>query len=648
MGASYGKEIQMTSKPISRKIISIVTAALTMVVMCGLPAFAYAADTGVSKEETVYVVTNSTGEQQDVIVSDHLVNKGKVKTISDETTLSDIENVKGEETFKQNGDALTWDAGGNSIYYQGKTTEEVPVTMDVTYRLDDKVVSGPELQGKSGKVEIRIHYENTATYEGSTVPFIVMTGLMVTDETFKNIKVSKGKVIDDGEKLMVVGMAAPGLAQTLGIGESELGIGSTVIITGDAEEFAVEDMMTIVTNAFFEDIDSDSIDDLDYDDEIKQLDKGANALADGSDQLYKGLDALSDKMPDLKQGVKSLKDGSDALEKGTNDAKKGAETLSAGMEELTGSLPSKLETISTNLGTIKAGSQAVTNGLGELKDNLDGAGAGATAIQTGLTTVSGQLTGAASTAAGLDSNADTSSEACREISAKIAELKTNNTIDDDQYYAIMNAIGSDLTEIQTQNGTISATASGLESGLKSAATALTGEESQIYNGVGQLGAGLDAAYDAVAGEDKLLAGSTAVTGGIETLQTGVNDSITAMQPKLTLLNTGAKQLKDGEVNLAGGAKQLAEGMDKLYNSADTMVNGVYQLDNGAYKLRQGMSKLYKQGIKKIVDMYNDELKGTLNDARSMLDAGKGYKTFTKLPSSMDGNVKFIYKTDMTE
>ena len=212
----------------------------------------------------------------------------------------------------------------------------------------------------------------------------------------------------------------------------------------------------------------------------------------------------------------------------------------------------------------------------------------------------------------------------------------------------MNAIGSDLTEIQTQNGTISATASGLESGLKSAATALTGEESQIYNGVGQLGAGLDAAYDAVAGEDKLLAGSTAVTGGIETLQTGVNDSITAMQPKLTLLNTGAKQLKDGEVNLAGGAKQLAEGMDKLYNSADTMVNGVYQLDNGAYKLRQGMSKLYKQGIKKIVDMYNDELKGTLNDARSMLDAGKGYKTFTKLPSSMDGNVKFIYKTDMTE
>ena len=105
MADSSGREIQMTSKQVSRKIISLVTAVFTMAVMCGLPAFAFAADTGVTKEETVYVVTDSTGTQQDVIVSDHLVNKGKVKTISDETTLSDIENVKGEEKFKQNGDS---------------------------------------------------------------------------------------------------------------------------------------------------------------------------------------------------------------------------------------------------------------------------------------------------------------------------------------------------------------------------------------------------------------------------------------------------------------------------------------------------------------------------------------------------------------
>ena len=232
--ASAGREIQMTRKPVS-KIIAIMAAVCTMTVMCGMPAVAFAWDGGVTKEETVYVVTDSTGAQSDVIVSDHLQNKGKSKTIADETTLTDIENVKGEETFEQNGDSLTWDAEGNSIYYQGKTTDEVPVTMDIVYRLDDKVVSGPDLQGNSGKVEIKINYENNAEYNGIAVPFIVMTGLIVTDESFKNIKISKGKVIDDGEKLLVVGMAAPGLAQTLDIGESELGIGSSVTITGDAD-----------------------------------------------------------------------------------------------------------------------------------------------------------------------------------------------------------------------------------------------------------------------------------------------------------------------------------------------------------------------------------------------------------------------------
>lgn len=617
-----------------------------MAVMCGMPAVAFAWDGGVTKEETVYVVTDSSGAQTDVIVSDHLQNKGKSKTIADETTLTDIENVKGEETFKQKGEALTWEAEGNSIYYQGRTDAEVPVTMDVTYRLDNKVVSGPELQGESGKVEIRIHYENNAEYNGTTVPFIVMTGLIVTDDSFKNIKVTKGKVIDDGEKLLVVGMAAPGLAQTLDIGESDLGIGSTVTITGDADKFAVEDMMTIVTNAFFEDIDSDGVD-LDYDDEIDALNKGSKALVDGSDQLYKGLDTLSDNMPDLKEGVKGLKDGSDALAKGTNDVKDGAAALADGIEELSGSLPTQLGTINNNLELVKQGSQQVTGGLEALKDNLDGAGANAATIQEGLKKISTQLSGAASTVNGLSENATASTNASEDILDHIEQLKTDGTITETQYNTIISAISGDIETIQTQNGTISGTASALNTGISSAAASV-GTESDIYIGVGQMGDGLDAAYEAVADEDKLYDGSSAVTKGIGEIQTGISGSITKMQPKLNMLNTGAQNLKNGEVSLAGGAKQLAEGMDKLYNSADTMVNGVYQLDNGAYKLRKGMAKLYNEGIKKIVEMYNDDLKGTLDSVDGMLDAGRGYKTFTKLPSGMDGNVKFIYKTDMTE
>ncbi len=359
----------MNKKPLKARITAVTTAILTMTAMC-LPAAAFASSSGVTKEETVYVVTDSSGTQQDVIVSDHLINKDKIKTISDETNLSDVENVKGEETFKQDGDALTWDAEGNGIYYQGKSSDEIPVSMDVVYRLDDKVVSGPELQGKSGKVEIKINYANDAEYNGTTVPFIVMTGLIVTDDSFKNIKISKGKVIDDGEKLLVVGMAAPGLAQTLGIGESDLGIGSSVTITGDAEEFAVEDMMTVVTNAFFEDVDTDGIN-LDYDDEIDALNKGSKALVDGSKQLYDGLTTMNDNMPVLENGVNTLKNGADQLNAGTKKAQQGSNQLSGGLAQLAKDLPTVLTDLTQNLSQMKQVASGVETNLVKIKFGID-------------------------------------------------------------------------------------------------------------------------------------------------------------------------------------------------------------------------------------------------------------------------------------
>lgn len=641
----------MTKKPV-RKMIAFITAVFTLVVMCGLPAVAFAWNGDITKEETVYVVTDSTGTQEDVIVSDHLVNKSNVKTISDETTLSDIENVKGEETFKQKGDSLTWDAEGNSIYYQGKTDAEVPVTMDIVYRLNDRIVSGSELQGQSGKVEIRIHYENNAEYEGTTVPFVVMTGLIVTDDSFKNIKISKGKVIDDGEKLLVVGMAAPGLAQTLGIGESELGFGSTVTITGDADKFAVEDMMTIVTNAFFEDVDADSVD-LDYDDEIKQLDKGSKALVDGSDQLYEGLDTLADNMPELKKGVGQLKDGSDALKKGTNDAKKGAKDLADGAVELSKNIKDSLQEIEGYLKQSEKGTAEIKTGLGTLKTGIDSAESGLGQVETNMLDASEKLTkgaGYSDTASNAITAADGQIDAADgEINSALQSLE-QGTVDDVTYANIKASL-----EAAMEN------TAGAKSYTAGAATAVAatkqtqegyavalGDEGQLYGGVDAVKTGLSDA--SVSLEKQIIPGITSVDNGLTQLITGINDNLSEkskLSQGLNSLTKGTSDLSNGEVKIAEGASGLADGMTQLNDKADTMVNGVYQLDKGAYKLRKGMSQLYKEGIKKIVELYNNDLKGTLDNANSLLDAGKGYKTFTKLPSGMDGNVKFIYKTDMT-
>ena len=663
----------MTKKPVTGRILALLTAVLTMTVMC-LPASAFAAN-GITKDETVYVVTDSSGTQQDVIVSDHLINKDKVKTIADQTNLKDVENVKGEETFKQDGESLTWDAEGNGIYYQGRSEDEIPVAMDIVYRLNDKVVTGSELQGQSGKVEIKINYTNDAEYEGTTVPFVVMTGMVITDDSFKNIKVTKGKVIDDGDKLMVVGMAAPGLAQTLDIGESDLGIGSSVTITGDADKFAVEDMMTVVTNAFFEDIDTDKIDDLDYDDEIKELDKGAKALADGSDKLYEGLNKLDESMPDLQDGVAQLDDGA---------------------IQLRGTLKSKLKKIANATGQLHDGTSTILSNLKVMKKGLDGDGTvknpgainaldqvsqglneGAATAEGGAKTLSAKADALQTAADGAKAISDGLNQAVTGYESSVAKVNTNVAqlnsaleayggvdgflnsagLTDEQKEQIgplLQGYADAATGANTLAGNEYQTLEQLQPGAKDLSDGLSNAPAELKGAaalIGNAASGISTAADAV----------SKVEGGLKTMSAGLGaydknakeqktiiGGMTVIDSGLGQLHKEVKKSVSKKGTLTSALNKLVGGTGQLRKGADEMADGVDKLDDGSKKLADGMSKMYKEGIKKIVDLYNDDLKGTLDSADAMMDAGKGYKTFTRLPSGMDGSVKFIYKTDMTD
>jgi len=660
----------MTKKPVTGRILALLTAVLTMTVMC-LPASAFAAN-GVTKDETVYVVTDSSGTQQDVIVSDHLINKGKVKTIEDKTNLKDIENVKGEETFKQDGESLTWDAEGNGIYYQGRSEDEIPVAMDIVYRLNDKVVTGSELQGQSGKVEIKINYTNDAEFEGTTVPFVVMTGMVITDDSFKNIKVTKGKVIDDGDKLMVVGMAAPGLAQTLDIGESDLGIGSSVTITGDADKFAVEDMMTVVTNAFFEDIDTDKIDDLDYDDEIKELDKGAKALVDGSDALYEGLDTLDENMPDLQNGVAQLDDGA---------------------VQLRGTLKSKLKKIANATGQLHNGTSTILSNLKVMKKGLDGDGTaknpgainaldqvaagltqgaekakeGAANLKTSATGLNQAVQGIGAIDQGLSAGVSSAEQNLNTINTNLTALDNNN----DAVKAIIAQSGMSaeeqkmvIAQLEGYKG-VAAGARDLAAGEKEGMSSAEENLSAVYNGLKDAPAALSGAADELDNSATSIGTAAGVVSqvndGLKTMSSGLGaydknakeqktiiGGMTVIDSGLGQLHKEVKKSVSKKGTLTKALNKLVGGTGQLRKGADEMADGVDKLDDGSKKLADGMSKMYKDGIKKIVDLYNDDLKGTLDSADAMMDAGKGYKTFTRLPSGMDGSVKFIYKTDMTD
>ena len=47
------------------------------------------------------------------------------------------------------------------------------------------------------------------------VPFVVAIGTIIDNESNKNITVTNGKIMDDGTKTMVFGVAMPGMQKSL-------------------------------------------------------------------------------------------------------------------------------------------------------------------------------------------------------------------------------------------------------------------------------------------------------------------------------------------------------------------------------------------------------------------------------------------------
>ena len=152
----------------NRKKAAAAGVAAGMAVVLGAGSV-MAAGTGennaeVEKEETVYVNTTAGGEVTNVTVSDWLKNSGDISMgeLQDASDLKDIKNVKGEETFSQDGNSLIWNTDGEDIYYQGTTDKELPVSMSIRYYLDGTEISPDDLAGRSGHLKIEVSYTNHA------------------------------------------------------------------------------------------------------------------------------------------------------------------------------------------------------------------------------------------------------------------------------------------------------------------------------------------------------------------------------------------------------------------------------------------------------------------------------------------------------
>ncbi len=154
--------------------------------------------------------------------------------------------------------------------------------------------------------------------------------------------------------------------------------------------------------------------------------------------------------------------------------------------------------------------------------------------------------------------------------------------------------------------------------------------SQLDSGAGNLKTGIDAVH---AGAAQLKDGAEQVDGGVGSLQSGAQK-----------LDSGAGALSSGAQQLAAGAATLYNGILQLENGAPALVDGVTKLKDGAMQLSDGLKQFNEEGVQKLADAVNGDLTETLERFRATIDASKTYRSYSGLDDSMDGEVKFLYRT----
>lgn len=674
-------------------------------------------DTGFSKEESVYVKADASGNVKKTTVSEWLKNPEK-GTVSDTSELKDIKNVKGDETFETgSNNNVSWKSEGNDIYYQGTIDKELPVDVKVSYKLDGKSISPKDLKGKSGKVEIQFSYDNkskqTVNVNGEDVemytPFTMVSAMMLSSDEYSNVSVENGKLISDGDKNIVVGVAFPGLANDLNLKDLDMDIDipETVTITADVKDATVGTSITMASaelmNEFgLNDIDSfddlqDSIDDLE--DATNQLVDGSKEAADGSKELADGAGTLNDGAGTLASGAGTLADGVNTLNEKSGTLVSGVNTLASGVGTYTAgvaSIAKNSQLISDNMQSLQGGvnkleeqiAAQATQGLGEIKTNINNAKTGVDQINSAITTSLGEgkpgvqgilsnasqaLTGAYVTIDQNDVNVTVNSVSLKN-SESVNKIIEDSALSDDEKNALKNAINSAITKdnmnieykvelnengnsklnsaqqkIATANGLVT-TANGALSQLSDSMNTISGGLSALAgeNGIGQLEAAFAKNGSVDQGFAQLGQGVSELAAGTQALADGaaeLNKNSAPLMAGVTSLKDGGSQLASGVSQLASGANQVADGAGILAGGTQTLLDGANTLADGNQTLADGMQEYKEEAIDKLTDLFNGDISGVTDRIDAMTNLAKEYKSFAGISDGVSGTTKFIIETE---
>ena len=635
-----------------KKIMSKITSGVLLctIITYTSPLFAF------TKDETVYSKLDSTGNIYDTVVSDHIKNTEKSNLINDLSDLLNITNVGGDETFEQNDTKLVWKANGDDIYYQGESKKELPIKCEIKYELDGKEISNTDIAGKSGKVKVSLTYTNTDSHivkingknETLYTPFVVACGTVINNDNNKNIEITNGKVIDDGNKTIVIGLAFPGLQESLDISKNTINIPSTVEITMDATYFEMNNIMTYVTSKIVEDDDLNIFNDLDkIFSQVNTLQSASKQLETGSNTLKEGTINYSEKSKEFNSALKQVS-------KGISSANSSYTEINSAINLINNST----STLQTGAKSISDGTEAISENLLVLSEKLGDLQNGASALKTGKDNLTSGLNTIISSV-----NANTSNLGNQ--SAQIAQLQnliSANTSSRDALVSQNASLNNSLSAgnlTPEQEATIRAQITAntnlitlLNSNIQANNSTLTLLRATDLSSMQQLQAGLNSLQNGLqafdSGIDAIYNGASALQVGTETLATKSNElsqGANSLYKGTTQLSNGTKALNAGSSEMKTGLNTLDYSTVKLADANNQLTDGAETLATGAETLADGILKFNKEGIEKICSFANGDFKTLSTRLEKLQDLANEYNNFTMLNDGNSGEVKFIMMVD---
>ena len=601
-------------------------------------------------------------------------------------------------------------ADGSTQKVIGSDEEKLPVEISISYKLDGQDIRPEELAGKDGHVAIRFDYKNTTEEtvkvgdkdEKVKAPVAVLSGMILDNERFANVEVSRGRTFNDGTRTVVVGLALPGLQEDLGTDREELE--DHVEVTADVKDFSLSMTMSVAASDLFDDLKTDSPEDLDgLQDSLDKLADAMKQLLDGSGQLRSGLDDALTGTKTLEEGVGQLSDGAAALSDGAAQLYDGAAQLSDGASELS----SGLDTLSASSGDLRGGAKQVFETLLKTADGqIAAAGLDAPALTIGgyadvLNGIISSLDESAvydralaEVTAAVEANRDMIrgkvTEAVRsqieaevtaavrenvkaQVSAKVRENVTAGVLAaagvDAQTYEQMKAAGmsaeidaaieAQMASAETAAAADAATEEQMGSEQIAQLIAQTTEaklaedamqqtidentENQVQIAISENMAGPEVqARMAEASEGaKALISLKSSLDGYNAFYLGLRsytEGVDRVADGAKALKDGASQLKSGCSDLSQGAGQLDDGLGTVQKKMPELVSGLTALRDGAAQLDDGLKQFDEEGISKLIDAFDGNVLELLDRIRAVKDAGEQYR------QEHGRDIRVIYRT----